>query len=107
MDRRLFGLPGKARRQEGQVPAAGAILTDRQHELIAEELRRLDPDDTYASALRYGVERLKQGDGGDAPAKGERDAGAREAVPAPVESAAKGPAAEATKEAPVKKAAAK
>ena len=27
-------------------------------ELIAEELRRLDPDDTYASALRFGVERL-------------------------------------------------
>ena len=27
-------------------------------ELIAEELRRLDPDDTYAAALRFGVERL-------------------------------------------------
>jgi hypothetical protein len=27
-------------------------------ELIAEELRRLDPDDTYASALRFGVDRL-------------------------------------------------
>ena len=27
-------------------------------ELIAEELRRLDPDDTYASALRFGVDQL-------------------------------------------------
>ena len=27
-------------------------------ELIAEELRRLDPDDIYASALRFGVDRL-------------------------------------------------
>uniref|UniRef100_UPI0005AA7CCB glucose-6-phosphate dehydrogenase assembly protein OpcA n=1 Tax=Streptacidiphilus carbonis TaxID=105422 RepID=UPI0005AA7CCB len=29
-------------------------------ELIAEELRRLDPDDIYAAAVRYGVEKLHQ-----------------------------------------------
>ncbi len=91
---------------QGQPKRAVALKRRDTAELIAEELRRLDPDDTYASALRYGVERLKQ-DGGDAPAKGERGAGEREAVPAPVESAAKGPAAEATEEAPVTRAAAK
>ncbi|MFI0507066.1 glucose-6-phosphate dehydrogenase assembly protein OpcA [Streptomyces albogriseolus] len=92
---------------QGQPKRAVALKRRETSELIAEELRRLDPDDTYASALRYGVERLKQGDGGDAPAKGERQAGEREGVAAPVESAAKGPAAEATAETPVKGAAAK
>jgi hypothetical protein len=87
---------------QGQPKRAVALKRRDTAELIAEELRRLDPDDTYASALRYGVERLKSSGEGDAPAKGER-----EAVPAPVESAAKAPAAEATAQAPVKKAAAK
>ncbi|MFI9271673.1 glucose-6-phosphate dehydrogenase assembly protein OpcA [Kitasatospora sp. NPDC052896] len=35
-------------------------------ELIAEELRRLDPDDIYASAVRTGVDRLSE-PGADAP----------------------------------------
>ncbi|WP_149551016.1 glucose-6-phosphate dehydrogenase assembly protein OpcA [Streptomyces marokkonensis] len=87
---------------QGQPKRAVALKRRDTAELIAEELRRLDPDDTYASALRYGVERLKAPDGDDAPAKGER-----EAVPAPVGAAAKAPAAEATAQAPVKKAAAK
>ncbi|CAL9582707.1 glucose-6-phosphate dehydrogenase assembly protein OpcA [Streptomyces pilosus] len=87
---------------QGQPKRAVALKRRDTAELIAEELRRLDPDDTYASALRYGVERLKSQDGAGGPAKGER-----EAVPAPVESAAKAPAARATAEAPVKKAAAK
>src|SRR5262245_35239914 len=40
MSRRLFELPGRARR-EGQPPEAGALLTPRQHELIADELALL------------------------------------------------------------------
>ncbi|MFC8421155.1 glucose-6-phosphate dehydrogenase assembly protein OpcA [Streptomyces sp. NPDC057236] len=89
---------------QGQPKRAVALKRRDTAELIAEELRRLDPDDTYASALRYGVERLKSSESkrGDAPAKGER-----EAVPAPVEAAAKAPADRATAQAPVKKAAAK
>ncbi|MFI6283798.1 glucose-6-phosphate dehydrogenase assembly protein OpcA [Streptomyces sp. NPDC051018] len=47
---------------EGQPDRAVALKRRDTAELIAEELRRLDPDDTYASALRYGIDRL--GDGG-------------------------------------------
>ncbi|TXS45457.1 glucose-6-phosphate dehydrogenase assembly protein OpcA [Streptomyces sp. uw30] len=43
---------------EGQPDRAVALKRRETAELIAEELRRLDPDDTYASALRFGVERL-------------------------------------------------
>jgi glucose-6-phosphate dehydrogenase assembly protein OpcA len=85
---------------EGQPDRAVALKRRDTAELIAEELRRLDPDDTYAAALRYGVERLAgPGDvAGDEPV----------AVPAPVETAAKAPAKRAAKEkAPVRKAAAK
>ncbi|MFJ6543868.1 glucose-6-phosphate dehydrogenase assembly protein OpcA [Streptomyces sp. NPDC091385] len=42
----------------GQPARAVALKRRDTAELIAEELRRLDPDDTYAAALRYGVERL-------------------------------------------------
>jgi small GTP-binding protein len=40
MSRRLFQLPGRARR-DGHGPEAGALLTTRQQELIAEELALL------------------------------------------------------------------
>ncbi|GGY19622.1 glucose-6-phosphate dehydrogenase assembly protein OpcA [Streptomyces minutiscleroticus] len=43
---------------DGQPARAVALKRRGTSELIAEELRRLDPDDTYAAALRYGVERL-------------------------------------------------
>jgi glucose-6-phosphate dehydrogenase assembly protein OpcA len=97
---------------EGQ-PARGVALKRRDTaELIAEELRRLDPDDTYASALRYGVDRLKspkgaQGDQGVQGAQGDQgepksDGRTRLALPAPLETAAKAPASQATAEAPVK-----
>ncbi|MHB9862644.1 glucose-6-phosphate dehydrogenase assembly protein OpcA [Streptomyces sp. YIM S03343] len=42
----------------GQPDRAVALKRRDTAELIAEELRRLDPDDTYASALRFGVDRL-------------------------------------------------
>ncbi|MBT2397782.1 glucose-6-phosphate dehydrogenase assembly protein OpcA [Streptomyces sp. ISL-100] len=43
---------------QGQPDRAVALKRRETAELIAEELRRLDPDDTYASALKFGVERL-------------------------------------------------
>lgn len=49
---------------QGQPDRAVALKRRETAELIAEELRRLDPDDTYASALRYGVERLGEAAGG-------------------------------------------
>lgn len=45
---------------EGQPNRAVALKRRETAELIAEELRRLDPDDTYASALKYGVDRLAE-----------------------------------------------
>ncbi|WP_030380607.1 MULTISPECIES: glucose-6-phosphate dehydrogenase assembly protein OpcA [unclassified Streptomyces] len=53
---------------EGQPERAVALKRRDTAELIAEELRRLDPDDTYASALRFGVERLHAGNAGAADA---------------------------------------
>ncbi|GAA2289014.1 glucose-6-phosphate dehydrogenase assembly protein OpcA [Streptomyces kunmingensis] len=43
---------------EGQPDRSVALKRRETSELIAEELRRLDPDDTYAASLRFGVERL-------------------------------------------------
>jgi glucose-6-phosphate dehydrogenase assembly protein OpcA len=81
---------------EGQPARAVALKRRDTAELIAEELRRLDPDDTYASALRYGVERLNP------------QAAEPVAVPEPVAEAAKAPAKKAAaRKAPAKKAAAK
>jgi hypothetical protein len=77
---------------QGQPDRAVALKRRETAELIAEELRRLDPDDTYASALRYGVDRL--GEGYVEPAA------AAEAGPEPKPAAAK-------KAAPARKAAAK
>ncbi|WP_086827873.1 glucose-6-phosphate dehydrogenase assembly protein OpcA [Streptomyces sp. NRRL B-24572] len=45
---------------EGQPDRAVALKRRDTSELIAEELRRLDPDDTYATALRFGLERLDE-----------------------------------------------
>ncbi|MFJ8696941.1 glucose-6-phosphate dehydrogenase assembly protein OpcA [Streptomyces roseolilacinus] len=104
---------------QGQPDRAVALKRRETAELIAEELRRLDPDDTYASALRYGVERL-----GEA-ADGSAGAPAPAADPSPASSsAADAPAADdaaggdgtaasapagksGAKKAPAKKAAAK
>ncbi|ORT57622.1 glucose-6-phosphate dehydrogenase assembly protein OpcA [Streptomyces sp. CB03238] len=81
---------------QGQPDRAVALKRRETSELIAEELRRLDPDDTYASVLRYGVERLGQA---AKPAAGEPVA----------EGSADKPAADkpAAKKAAAKKAAAK
>ncbi|MFF9585014.1 glucose-6-phosphate dehydrogenase assembly protein OpcA [Streptomyces achromogenes] len=111
---------------EGQPARAVALKRRDTAELIAEELRRLDPDDTYASALRYGVERLGTvpRQSAEAPAEpvtepatpSAAEPAAAEAVepvaePEPVEEAAKAPAkkaaAKTAKKAPARKAAAK
>ncbi|MET7686132.1 glucose-6-phosphate dehydrogenase assembly protein OpcA [Streptomyces sp. NPDC005423] len=42
----------------GQPDRAVALKRRETSELLAEELRRLDPDETYASALRFGLDRL-------------------------------------------------
>lgn len=64
---------------QGQPDRAVALKRRDTSELMAEELRRLDPDDTYASALKYGVDRL----GPAAPA-----AEAEKPAPAPAKKAA-------------------
>ncbi|MFI9241117.1 glucose-6-phosphate dehydrogenase assembly protein OpcA [Streptomyces sp. NPDC053086] len=111
---------------EGQPARAVALNRRDTAELIAEELRRLDPDDTYASALRYGVERLNKvpGQATEEPAqqawaksaepvaKAGPDAESEPvAEPEPVEEAAKAPAkkaaAKTAKKSPARKAAAK
>ncbi|MEU4203300.1 glucose-6-phosphate dehydrogenase assembly protein OpcA [Streptomyces sp. NPDC045470] len=43
---------------QGQPDRNVALKRRETAELLAEELRRLDPDDTYASTLKYGVDRL-------------------------------------------------
>ncbi|MET9799968.1 glucose-6-phosphate dehydrogenase assembly protein OpcA [Streptomyces sp. NPDC006368] len=85
---------------EGQPDRAVALKRRETSELIAEELRRLDPDDTYASALRYGVDRLGRPAAGHAPSS-EEDASGAEPAPAGE------PAKKAAAKAPAKKAAAK
>ncbi|KUL25169.1 glucose-6-phosphate dehydrogenase assembly protein OpcA [Streptomyces regalis] len=60
---------------QGQPDRAVALKRRETAELIAEELRRLDPDDTYASVLRFGVERLNS-----VPASAVRGAEAAEAA---------------------------
>ncbi|MFF7445145.1 MULTISPECIES: glucose-6-phosphate dehydrogenase assembly protein OpcA [unclassified Streptomyces] len=77
---------------EGQPDRAVALKRRETAELIAEELRRLDPDDTYASALRFGVERLNAAAAAGTPVAEET---AAQAVGTPVEKAAKAPAKKA------------
>jgi hypothetical protein len=90
---------------QGQPDRAVALKRRDTAELIAEELRRLDPDDTYASALRFGVEKLNTSAPFPEPAaKGEPgvgagDSGSGDAVSA--EPAAAGASAEVAVKAPV------
>jgi glucose-6-phosphate dehydrogenase assembly protein OpcA len=52
----------------GQPDRHVALQRRDKSELIAEELRRLDPDEMYASAVKFGVSRLGKGAGGGAGA---------------------------------------
>ncbi|MFF4570949.1 glucose-6-phosphate dehydrogenase assembly protein OpcA [Streptomyces sp. NPDC001410] len=89
---------------EGQPARAVALKRRDTAELIAEELRRLDPDDTYASALRYGVERLNPGTW-PAAAEPVAQAGTGSGTGAEAEVAAAPAKKAAAKKAPAKKAA--
>ncbi|MEU5191928.1 glucose-6-phosphate dehydrogenase assembly protein OpcA [Streptomyces klenkii] len=83
----------------GQPDRAVALQRRETAELLAEELRRLDPDDIYQSALKYGVDRLNHAPAAKAPAT--------EAAPAPADAEAPGSeekAAPAASPAPAKKA---
>ncbi|MEU6424041.1 glucose-6-phosphate dehydrogenase assembly protein OpcA [Streptomyces spiralis] len=71
---------------QGQPERAVALKRRETAELIAEELRRLDPDDTYASALRFGVDRLTGATGSVLAEEGPV------AVATPEEDTAKAPA---------------
>ncbi|MFJ4932067.1 glucose-6-phosphate dehydrogenase assembly protein OpcA [Streptomyces sp. NPDC088736] len=82
---------------DGQPDRAVALKRRDTSELIAEELRRLDPDDTYASALRYGVDRLNASSGessGQTPAPG--GTAVKAAAKTPAKKAAAGTGASAT-----------
>ncbi|WP_326612673.1 glucose-6-phosphate dehydrogenase assembly protein OpcA [Streptomyces scopuliridis] len=68
---------------QGQPDRAVALKRRETSELIAEELRRLDPDDTYASALRFGVDRLSDGEGSSKANGDGAAAGTASAKPAP------------------------
>jgi glucose-6-phosphate dehydrogenase assembly protein OpcA len=94
---------------QGQPDRAVALKRRETSELIAEELRRLDPDDTYAAALKYGVHRLGEraaAPDGRGPAA-DADAPAAASAPAPAKKAAakKAPAKSAAKKSASKAAA--
>ncbi|MCX5282585.1 MULTISPECIES: glucose-6-phosphate dehydrogenase assembly protein OpcA [unclassified Streptomyces] len=80
---------------EGQPDRAVALKRRETAELMAEELRRLDPDDTYASALRYGVDRLNAEAAAAEEASSGGTATATKTAPAAKKSAA-APAAKKT-----------
>ncbi|MBT2467941.1 glucose-6-phosphate dehydrogenase assembly protein OpcA [Streptomyces sp. ISL-66] len=86
----------------GQPDRAVALKRRDTAELLAEELRRLDPDNTYESSLRFGVAKLTASSQ-PAPAEAE----ASKPVPAEAEAEAEAPAAKPTPAKPAKKAAAK
>ncbi|WP_399092664.1 glucose-6-phosphate dehydrogenase assembly protein OpcA [Streptomyces sp. BBFR2] len=77
---------------QGQPDRAVALKRRETSELLAEELRRLDPDDTFAAALKYGVERLGEAARTAAPKAAAED-GQEAAKPAPKKAAAKKAAA--------------
>ncbi|MEY9964639.1 glucose-6-phosphate dehydrogenase assembly protein OpcA [Streptacidiphilus sp. MAP12-16] len=79
-----------------------ALKRRETSELIAEELRRLDPDDIYAAAVRYGVEKLHP----DSPPEGHevvdprtpaKGAAAATGTTAPTKGTAKKSAASSTR----------
>ncbi|MCX4693996.1 glucose-6-phosphate dehydrogenase assembly protein OpcA [Streptomyces sp. NBC_01408] len=69
----------------GQPDRAVALKRRETAELLAEELRRLDPDNTYESALRFGVAKLaaQAPEAAEAPAKAKPKAEAEAPAEAP------------------------
>ncbi|MER6215036.1 MULTISPECIES: glucose-6-phosphate dehydrogenase assembly protein OpcA [unclassified Streptomyces] len=88
----------------GQPDRAVALKRRETAELLAEELRRLDPDNTYEASLKFGVSRLSAPAGGPGTGTGT-EAPASADAPAEAEAPAAKPAAKpakATKRAPAK-----
>ncbi|MEU2391589.1 glucose-6-phosphate dehydrogenase assembly protein OpcA [Streptomyces sp. NPDC007369] len=104
-------------RMPGQPDRSVALKRRDTAELLAEELRRLDPDNIYASALKFGVAKLEsaraqEGRAGAEPAAAEAVAEAVAEAEAPGDaagsaSAAKGGKSAGKAAAPAKKASAK
>ncbi|WP_326591613.1 glucose-6-phosphate dehydrogenase assembly protein OpcA [Streptomyces sp. NBC_01294] len=91
----------------GQPDRAVALKRRDTAELLAEELRRLDPDNTYESALKFGVARLEQSSAqAPAPASAKAPKPAKESPAAAAEAPAPAPAAKPAPK-PAKKSAAK
>ncbi|MFA7767204.1 glucose-6-phosphate dehydrogenase assembly protein OpcA [Streptomyces sp. NPDC048723] len=82
----------------GQPDRAVALKRRDTAELLAEELRRLDPDNTYEASVKFGVARLEAS--ASEPAEPEAPAKAEAAAPAKAE--APKPAAKPTKKAAAK-----
>ncbi|MFD4865043.1 glucose-6-phosphate dehydrogenase assembly protein OpcA [Streptomyces sp. NPDC058412] len=80
----------------GQPDRAVALKRRDTAELLAEELRRLDPDNTYESALKFGVAKLQPSAPPVPPAKAETPAKA-EAEPKPAAKPAAKPSKKAAK----------
>ncbi|MFJ5552426.1 glucose-6-phosphate dehydrogenase assembly protein OpcA [Streptomyces sp. NPDC093225] len=81
----------------GQPDRAVALKRRDTAELLAEELRRLDPDNTFESSLKFGVERLEaQGAAADRSAQGAGAADAPADVADTADTAAGAVEAEAT-----------
>ncbi|MGW7450556.1 glucose-6-phosphate dehydrogenase assembly protein OpcA [Streptomyces sp. NPDC054787] len=72
----------------GQPDRAVALKRRDTAELLAEELRRLDPDNTYEASLKFGVAKLRA----SAAAKAAAPAKARPKADTPAESPAEAPA---------------
>ncbi|MET8750523.1 glucose-6-phosphate dehydrogenase assembly protein OpcA [Streptomyces sp. NPDC004667] len=85
----------------GQPDRAVALKRRDTAELLAEELRRLDPDNTYEASLKFGVARLEAAAPAAAAAPAEAEPEAPAEAPAPAPAPAK-PAAKAAKKAPAK-----
>ncbi|WP_030670392.1 glucose-6-phosphate dehydrogenase assembly protein OpcA [Streptomyces rimosus] len=96
---------------QGQPDRNVALKRRETAELLAEELRRLDPDDTYASALKYGVDRIGEPQRAQTPlaAKAAESSDVPDAVPADATEAAdtEAKSSEPKAKAPAKKSASK
>ncbi|MGW6871165.1 glucose-6-phosphate dehydrogenase assembly protein OpcA [Streptomyces xanthophaeus] len=91
----------------GQPDRAVALKRRETAELLAEELRRLDPDNTYESALKFGVAKLAQAAPAEPKpkAKAGSEPGSEADADAPAAAGAGAPAPKPASPKPAKKAA--
>ncbi|SEN66678.1 glucose-6-phosphate dehydrogenase assembly protein OpcA [Actinacidiphila rubida] len=73
----------------GQPDRHVALKRRETSELIAEELRRLDPDDIYRATVQFGVKHLVPASSGSAHTDGEPTPAAQKASPEPAKAPAK------------------